>query len=80
MASSEFDSGKAWGTTRGRYILISAGPDTSFLEVSNEQVHTNQAIDVSNPFSSLIQPDSGLVTPTMMESFDDVVVARRRIK
>jgi len=73
-ASSEFVSGAAWGTTRGRYILISAGPDTSFLEVSNEQVHTNQEINIDNPFDSLLDPVSGLVTPSMMDSFDDVIV------
>ena len=73
-ANAEFNSGAAWGTTRGRYILISAGPDTSFLEVSNEQVHTNQEINIDNPFDSLLEPDSGLVTPSMMDSFDDVIV------
>jgi prepilin-type N-terminal cleavage/methylation domain-containing protein len=73
-AGSEFSSGAAWGTTRGRYLLLSAGPDTIFLEVANEQVHNNQEINVANPFNSVVSPTSGRVTPTTMESFNDVVV------
>ncbi len=69
-----FSSGTAWGTTRGRYMLLSAGPDTVFLEVANEQVHNNQEINITNPFSSLINPTTGDITPATMDSFDDVVV------
>lgn len=73
-SASDCVSGTAWGTTRGRYLLISAGPDTTFLEVGNEQVHLNQEVDPDDPFTSLLHSDEGTVTPTMMESFDDVIV------
>ena len=73
-AGSEFDMGTAWGTSRGRYMLLSAGPDNIYLEISNEQVHLNQEIDSQSPTSSLLTPTDGTVTPKMMETFDDVVV------
>ncbi len=73
-ASDEFNNGTAWGTSRGRYMLLSAGPDNIYMEIANEQIHTDQEIDVTNPTSSLLSPTSGEVTPKMMESFDDVVV------
>ena len=73
-AGSEFDMGTAWGTSRGRYLLLSAGPDNIYLEISNEQVHLNQEIDSQSPTSSLLTPTDGTVTPKMMETFDDVVV------
>ena len=73
-AGTEFDMGTAWGTSRGRYMLLSAGPDNIYLEISNEQIHENQEIDVQNRTSSLLSPTSGTVTPKMMETFDDVVV------
>ncbi|HIA71801.1 MAG TPA: prepilin-type N-terminal cleavage/methylation domain-containing protein [Phycisphaerales bacterium] len=73
-AGTEFTMGTAWGTTRGSYMLLSAGPDNIFLEIGNEQVHTNQTVDPQNPTSSLLAPESGIVTPKMMETFDDVVV------
>lgn len=69
-----FSSGVAWGTTRGRYVLISAGSDGIYLEVANEQVHTGHVVDPNNPSNSLFDPQSGLVTPIMMETFDDVIV------
>jgi hypothetical protein len=55
-------------------MLLSAGPDNIFLEIGNEQVHTDQTVDPQNPTSSLLAPESGVVTPKMMETFDDVVV------
>lgn len=73
-ASTEFTNGTAWSTCRGRYVLISAGADTTFLEVGNEQMHVEQEIDTGDPYSSLEEPDSGNIEPTKMESFDDVVV------
>jgi hypothetical protein len=76
-AGSEFNLGVAWGATRGRYMLISAGPDKIYLEVTNKQIHINQTImDPGNPFSSLLGggPQGGSITPSMMETFDDVVV------
>lgn len=74
-AGSEFTAGAAWGTTRGRYMLLSAGPDNIFLEVANEQVHDNQEIDFEDPFGdNLIHPSEGIITPSIMESFDDVVI------
>ena len=71
---SDCVAGTAWGTTRGRYVLISAGPDATYLEVGNEQIHTNQNVNPNTPFSSLLGSDDGSVTPNMMDSFDDVVV------
>ncbi len=71
---STFTNGTAWSTSRGRYVLISAGPDAIFLEVANEQVHVDQEIDTNSPFTSLENPVDGNVLPTTMESFDDVVV------
>ena len=74
---AEFNLGVAWGATRGRYMLISAGPDKVYLEVTNKQIHINQTImDPGNPFSSLLGggPQGGSITPSMMETFDDVVV------
>jgi prepilin-type N-terminal cleavage/methylation domain-containing protein len=73
-SASDCVAGTAWGTTRGRYLLHSAGPDATFLEVGNEQVHTNQVVNPTNPFSSLLQSDDGSVTPSMVETFDDVIV------
>ncbi|MEE2913027.1 MAG: prepilin-type N-terminal cleavage/methylation domain-containing protein [Planctomycetota bacterium] len=76
-AGSEFNLGVAWGTTRGRYMMISAGPDKVYLEVTNKQIHINQTVmDPSNPFGSITGggPQGGAVTPAMMETFDDVVI------
>ena len=73
-ANSEFSKGVAWGTVKGRYVLISAGVDKIFLEIANKKMHVDQVIDPNDPSSSLLEPDSGKVTPTMMESFNDVVV------
>ena len=66
--------GVGWGTSRGRYLLISAGEDRTFFEVANEQMHTNQTVDPSNPFNSLENPWSGEITPEMMDTFNDVIV------
>lgn len=73
-ANTEFTNGTAWGTSRGRYMLLSAGPDSIYMEIANEQIHVEQEIDPTNPSSSLLSPTSGSVTPKMMETFDDVVV------
>jgi hypothetical protein len=50
-------------------MLLSAGPDNLFLEISNEQMYVDQDL-AGTP----LLPDSGAVTPKMMETFDDVVV------
>jgi prepilin-type N-terminal cleavage/methylation domain-containing protein len=68
-AADEFADGTAWGTTRGRYMLLSAGPDNIFLEKSNEQMYVDE-----DPDETQLEPESGTVTPKMMETFDDVVV------
>ena len=73
-ASSEFNAGVAWGTSRGRYMLISAGSDRTYFEVANEQMHEDQEIDPSSPFSSLYDPEDGDITPAMMETFNDVII------
>lgn len=73
-ASTEWAAGTAWGTARGRYILISAGPDAVYLEVGNEQMHQDQEISPISPFSSLENPENGNITPSMMDTFDDVVI------
>ena len=77
-ATAEFDNGAAWGTTRGRYVLISAGPDTIFLEAANEQIHEPDWVfdEAGDGFVDFLGggPDQGEITPTTMESFDDVVV------
>ncbi|MBC8308933.1 MAG: type II secretion system protein [Phycisphaerales bacterium] len=63
----------AWGTSRGRYLIISAGPDTIFLEIENTP--TNPFND-DNPYTlqEIKTPTNTSVNPAMMESFDDVVV------
>jgi prepilin-type N-terminal cleavage/methylation domain-containing protein len=76
-ANNEFTNGAAWGTSRGRYILISAGPNAIFLEASNDQVHTdNWSPNSGNAFDQFRGggPTGGLITPATMETFDDVVV------
>ena len=69
-----FTNGVVWGTSRGRYLLISAGPDKIYLEIANKQMHQDQTIDPASPASSLLDPQSGSITPSMMETFDDVIV------
>ena len=75
-AGSEFNLGVAWGTTRGRYMLISAGPDKIYLEATNKQIHINQVVPPGDPFGAILGngPTGGAITPAMMETFDDVVV------
>ena len=69
-----FTDGVVWGTARGRYLLISAGPDKIYLEVANKQMHQDQTVDPSNPQTSLEDPQEGSITPSMMDTFDDVIV------
>lgn len=71
---SDCTPGTAWGTTRGRYVLISAGPDATYFEVGNEQIHDNQNINPTDPFNSLMDSNDDSVAPNMLDSFDDVVV------
>ena len=75
-ASTGFNSGVAWGTTRGRYILISAGPDKIYMEATNKQLHNDQILDPADPFDNLLGdgPQGGSITPSMMDTFDDVIV------
>jgi prepilin-type N-terminal cleavage/methylation domain-containing protein len=65
-ADPDFLDGIAWGTTRGRYMLLSAGQDTIFLEKGNRPVDANGS-PISNPYG-------GDITPDMMKDFDDVIV------
>jgi prepilin-type N-terminal cleavage/methylation domain-containing protein len=73
---SAFSNGVAWGAVRGRFLLISAGPDTAYMEAINKELHVDQAINPSDLFGNLLGsgPTGGEITPKMMESFDDVVV------
>ncbi len=63
----------AWGTTRGRYLLLSAGPDTIFLETENTPANPN-ANDAPYTLIEIKTPANDKVNPSIMESFDDVVV------
>jgi hypothetical protein len=72
-APTEFTGGVAWGTTRGRYMLLSAGSDTVYLDAAHDELHTEVQVD-GNPLSGLIDPTSGEVTPAMMEVIDDIVI------
>lgn len=65
-ADTDFNSGVAWGTARGRYMLLSGGQDTVFLEKVNRPVDESGS-EISNPYG-------GEITPSMMNNFDDVVV------
>ena len=72
-AGTEFAGGVAWGTTRGRYMLLSAGADTVYLDAAHDELHTAIQVDGS-PLNGLIDPMSGEVTPAMMEVIDDIVI------
>ena len=73
---SSFSNGTAWGAVRGRFVLISAGKDTIYLEATNKQLHVDGIIDPTNLFGNFLGdgPTGGQITPKMMESFNDVVV------
>ncbi len=66
---TSFENGTAWGGTRGRYMLLSAGQDKIYFEVANEQVHEDHSAD-----EPLLSPQNGEVTPEIIETFDDVIV------
>jgi prepilin-type N-terminal cleavage/methylation domain-containing protein len=68
-SDTTFSNGTAWGGTRGRYMLISAGQDKIYFENANELVHENQDAE-----DLLLNPQSGEVTPKMIETFNDVIV------
>ncbi|MDP7008530.1 MAG: type II secretion system protein [Phycisphaerales bacterium] len=63
----------AWSTSRGRYLLLSAGADTIFLEAENTPTNPGNN---DNPYTlqEIKTPSNSTVNPAMMESFDDVVV------
>ncbi len=65
-ADPYFQNGVAWGTARGKYMLLSAGQDTIFLEKTNQPVDDTGA-PISNPYG-------GEINPSMMNDFDDVIV------
>ncbi|MBT4584749.1 MAG: prepilin-type N-terminal cleavage/methylation domain-containing protein [Phycisphaerae bacterium] len=65
-ATPDFQDGVAWGTARGRYMLLSAGQDTIFLEKENQPVD-NSGSPISTPYG-------GEINPSMMDNFDDVIV------
>lgn len=56
----------AWSTARGRYMLLSAGKDTIFLEQHNAPG--------ADSGMGTIDPVTDEVTPAMMTTFDDVIV------
>jgi len=56
----------AWGTARGRYLLLSAGKDTVFLEQYNAPADSG-----GDPSQD---PIGDAITPAMMTTFDDVIV------
>ena len=72
-AGSEFSGGIAWGTPMGRYMLLSAGPDTIYLEATHDELHSTLQ-GGGSPLSNLISPTSGDLTPSTMNIFDDIVV------
>ena len=72
-APTEFTGGVAWGTTRGRYMLLSAGSDTIYMDAAHDELHDDIQAD-GNPLTGLIDPTSGEVTPAMMEVIDDIVI------
>ena len=72
-AGSEFSGGIAWGTTRGRYMLISASADTIYLDAAHDELHTSPQ-NSGTPLNGLIDPTSGEVTPKMMDVINDIVV------
>ena len=65
--------GVAWCATRGRFLLLSAGPDTIYLE--SENTPTNPDND-DVPYTTVELKDAAniKVNPSIMDSFDDVVV------
>ncbi|MDP7008749.1 MAG: prepilin-type N-terminal cleavage/methylation domain-containing protein [Phycisphaerales bacterium] len=65
-ADVDFQDGVAWGTARGRYMVLSAGQDTIYLEKTNQP-----ADDEGDPYQS---PYGGEIAPNMMHDFDDVIV------
>ncbi len=73
---TSFSNGTAWGAVRGRFVLISAGPDTIYLEAANNELHDEGIVDPTNLFGNFLGggPTGGVITPKMMESFDDVIV------
>lgn len=73
-SGSAFNNGVVWGTSRGRYALISAGYDKIFLEIANPRVHVGQDIDPGDPLGSLLDPQDGIITPSTMDTFNDVLV------
>jgi len=75
--SSVWDSNStysvAWCSTRGRFLLLSAGPDTIYLESASTP--TNPENDDA-PYTSEELKDASniMVNPSIMDTFDDVVV------
>jgi len=72
-ADEDFVGGVAWGTTRGRYMLLSAGADTIYMDAAHDELHNVLQAD-GEPLTGLIDPTSGKVTPAMMEVIDDIVI------
>ncbi|MDP7005846.1 MAG: type II secretion system protein [Phycisphaerales bacterium] len=65
-------NGVAWGTSRGSYMLLSAGPDRIYLETSNAP--TNPENEQPFQASDLTDASNTNINPSIMESFDDVVI------
>ncbi len=60
------NSGVAWATARGKYLLLSPGPDKIYFEKASPP------LDVDG--TELTNPTSGDITPDKMTTWDDVVV------
>ncbi|MFO0828600.1 MAG: prepilin-type N-terminal cleavage/methylation domain-containing protein [Phycisphaerales bacterium] len=57
------------GTARGRYVIISPGPDGIFF--SSEQVRTS----AGNPLTDIVSQATNPAGPDLVKSYDDVIVA-----
>jgi prepilin-type N-terminal cleavage/methylation domain-containing protein len=75
--SSSWDSNSAysvaWCPTRGRFLLLSAGPDTIYLETTNTPTNPENN-DLPYTTQELKDASNIMVNPSIMDTFDDVVV------
>ena len=64
----------AWSTPRGRYMLLSAGPNTIYLEIENQPTNPDSSDDDAYSVGDIMDSSNNKINPTIMDSFDDVVV------
>ena len=69
---SNSDYTVAWCTTRGRFVLISAGPDTIYLESSNTPINPDS--DDAYLVNDIMDTSNIKVNPSIMDTFDDVII------